>query len=157
MSMSKLDKLKRFLIDANYKGHKLALPEQFDARIEEGVINPSSKQINGNGLLAARLYYSSIISIDPCYAPVELVSAYVSFWLQNNAEGDDSESAEFNCSINDDNSNEIEIVIGTFEEEIELVEVANGPFELGGKSYDFGEQSLWIAEKFTLAGEVDRA
>jgi len=157
MSMSKLDKLKQHLINANYNGHKLALPEQFEARIEEGIIAPASKQINGSGLLAARLYYSSVISIDPCYAPVELVSAYVSFWLQNNAEGDDSQSAEFNCSVNDDNSNEIEIVIGTFEEELELVEVANGPFELDGKSYDFGEQSLWIAEKLTVTGEVDRA
>jgi|GEM_PF-1357185 len=157
MSQSKIALLTKYLIDAQYQGKKLALDTQFKTSVEQGVIIPASKKINGNGLLAARLYYSSVISIDPCFAPVELISAYVSFWLQNNGTGDDSQNAEFSSTINDDNSYEIEIAIATFEETIELIEVEGGPFELGGKAYDFGDQSLWIAEQFVLTGSVDCA
>ena len=156
MSQSKIAKLTKYLMDARYQGRKLANDTEFKVYVEQGVIIPASKKINGNGLLAARLYYSSVISIDPCFAPAELISAYVSFWLQNNGEGEDSQSAEFSSTVNDDNSFEIEISIATFEEKIELIESADGPFELDEKRYDFGEQSLWIAEAFTLSGDVEK-
>jgi hypothetical protein len=151
---SKLKRLTAHLIDAEYQGRKLAKPAQFYAWIEGGRIVPASKKINGTGLLAARFYYSGVISINPCSAPAELIAAYVSFWLQENTDKDDSSEVEFSVDPNDDKSFEIELTIETFSEDIRLVETLDGPFELGGKKYDFGEQSLWIAESFTLSSEV---
>ena len=84
MSQSKIAKLKQHLVSAVYQGHKLALETQFDCWIEGGRIEPSSKTVNGNGLLAARFYYSGVISINPCAAPAALICAFASFWLQNN-------------------------------------------------------------------------
>jgi hypothetical protein len=150
MSESKLQKLAKHLIDTEYQGRKLALPAQFNAHIEGGRIETANKRINGTGLLAARFYYSGVISINPCAAPVELIAAFVSFWLQENAGDDDSHEAEFSADINDDESVEMELTIETFSENIELVECATGAFTLNNKRYDFGEQSLWIAESFTI-------
>ena len=110
--------------------------------------------INGNGLLAARFYYSGVISINPCAAPAALICAFASFWLQNNGGRFDSTDIEFSADVNDDNSNEVELTIEQLCEDIELIQTPNGPFELNGNRYDFGEQSLWIAEAFTLHGEV---
>jgi len=154
MSKSKLQLLMMHLIDAEYQGRKLAKPAQFDSWIEGGRIVPSSKRIEGNGLLAARFYYSGVISISPCYCPVELLVAYVSFWLQNNASNDDSDEVEFSSDSLDDNASEVEITIEQFCEDIELVESKTGPFKLGGVHYDFGKSSLWIAESFKLTGEI---
>ena len=153
-NQSKLQKLVAHLINAQYQGKKLALPGQFDAWIEGGKITPASKKINGNGLIAARFSYSGVISINPCAAPVELICAFVSFYLQENSEKYDSNEAEFSSDINDDNSNDIEITIENFEEDIELIESPTGVFVLNGNSYDFGEQSLWIAETFRLNSQV---
>ena len=157
MSQSKIAKLKVHLQSAQYQGHLLALPEQFDCWIEGGVIEPSSKRINGNGILAARFTYSGVISINPCAAPAPLICAFASFWLQNNGSKDDSDSIEFSSDLNDDNSNEIELQIEALSEDVVLVEASNGPFELNGVRYDFGEQSLWIAEMFTLEGGISHA
>jgi hypothetical protein len=154
-NQSKLQRLVAHLIDAQYKGRKLALPRQFDAWIEGGRIEPASKRINGSGILAARFYYSGVISINPCNAPAELITAFVSFWLQENAEKNDSSDVEFSVDVLDDESVEVELTIETFSEDIELIEAVDGPFLLEGKKYDFGEQSLWIAEAFTLTGEID--
>ena len=157
MSQSKIAMLKQHLVSAVYQGHKLALDTQFDSWIEGGRIEPSSKTINGNGLLAARLYYSGVISINPCSAPAALICAFASFWLQNNGGKYDSRDIEFSADVNDDNSNEVELMIEQLSEEIELVQTDNGPFELDGTRYDFGEQSVWIAEEFTLLGQISRA
>jgi len=154
MSESKLQELTKHLIDAQYQGRKLALPTQFSAWIEGGRIETASKNINGNGLLAARFYYSGVVSINPCSAPVELIAAFVSFWLQENGGKYDSNDAEFSADINDDSSVEMELTIETFSEDIELVECPTGAFTLNNKRYDFGENSLWIAESFTLISEV---
>jgi hypothetical protein len=154
MSESKLQKLVKHLIDAEYQGKKLALPQQFDAWIEGGEITPASKRVKGTGLIAARFSYSGVISINPCAAPVELICAFVSFYLQEHAGKHDSVSVEFSSDINDDNSCDVELTIEKFEEDIELVEDQNGVFVLDGKHYDFGKQSLWIAETFTLSTEV---
>ena len=153
-SQSKLQRLTAYLIDAKYQDRKLALPTQFDAWIEGGRIEPASKRINGTGILAARFYYSGVISINPCNAPAELICAFVSFWLQEHAEKEDSSEVEFSADMLEDNSVEVELTIETFSEDIELIEQVDGPFLLNGKHYDFGEQSLWIAETFTLTGEV---
>lgn len=153
MSASKLQQLVKHLIDAEYHGKKLALPGQFDAWIEGGRIEPSSKKVNGTGLLAARFYYSGVISISPCNAPAELITAFVSFWLQEHAGTHDSTDVEFSADgIND--GIEVELTVEKFSEDIELIENSKGPFVLNGKHYDFGEQSLWIAESFTLSGEI---
>lgn len=157
MSQSKIATLKQHLASAEYQGHKLALDTQFDSWIEGGRIEPSSKTINGNGLLAARFYYSGVISINPCFAPAALICAFASFWLQNNGGRYDSPDIEFSADVNDDNSNEVELTIEKLCEDIELVQTPNGPFELNGSRYDFGEQSLWIAEAFILEGHVSRA
>ncbi|PHI38334.1 hypothetical protein CBQ28_04435 [Pseudoalteromonas sp. GCY] len=157
MSQSKIAKLKQHLVSAVYQGHKLALETQFDCWIEGGRIEPSSKTVNGNGLLAARFYYSGVISINPCAAPAALICAFASFWLQTNGGKYDSTGIEFSADVNDYNSNEVELTIEQLCEDIELIQTDNGPFELNGKRYDFGEQSLWIAEAFTLNGEVSRA
>ena len=149
--------LKQHLVSAVYQGHKLALDTQFDSWIEGGRIEPCSKTINGNGLLAARFYYSGVISINPCSAPAALICAFASFWLQNNGGKYDSRDLEFSADVNDDNSNEVELMIEQLCEEIELVQTDNGPFELDGIRYDFGEQSVWIAEEFTLLGQISRA
>lgn len=156
MSNSKLQNLVAYLIDARYQARKLARPGEFDAWIEGGRIEPTSKRINSAGLLAARFYYSGVISINPCYAPAELITTYVSFWLMNNAGKDDSSEVEFSADLNDDKSIELELTIETFAEDVELIADINGPFELGGKRYSFGEQSLWIAEGFTLQSEVEK-
>lgn len=156
MSQSKLQQLVKYLIDATYQGRKLALSTQFDAHIEGGRIEPRSKRINGNGLLAASFYYSGVISINPCMAPPELIAAFVSFWLHEHGENDDSSDVEFSCDVNDDDTNDIELTIETFAEDIALIECPNGPFTLDGKHYDFGEQSLWIAESFELNPEVEK-
>lgn len=153
-SQSKLQRLTAFLIDARYQERKLALPTQFDAWIEGGKIEPSSKRINGTGILAARFYYSGVISINPCNAPAELICTFVSFWLQEHAEKDDSSEVEFSVDTLEDNSIEVELTIETFSEDIELIETVDGPFLLNGKYYSFGEQSLWIAEAFTLSSEI---
>lgn len=155
MSESKLTRLVKYLVDAQYQGKKLALPTQFDAWIEGGRIEPSSKRINGSGLLAARIYYSGVINIDPCNAPAELIATYVSFWLYNNASQHDSADVEFSADKNEDGTGEVELTIEKFYEDIELIEKPGGPFELDNKQYDFGKQSLWIAEAFTLTGEID--
>lgn len=161
MSQNKLQRLVSYLIDATYKGRKLARAGEFDCWIEGGRIEPASKHINGSGLLAARFYYGAVISINPCNAPAELISTYVSFWLMNNAEREDSKDVEFSSDLNDDNSVELELTIEKFVEDIELIEDANGAFELMFqgelKRFDFGAQSLWIAEEFTLAGQVNHA
>ncbi|MEZ7277230.1 phage tail protein [Pseudoalteromonas sp. 68 DY56-GL68] len=157
MSQSKIAMLKQHLVSAVYQGHKLALDTQFDSWIEGGRIEPCSKTINGNGLLAARFYYSGVISINPCSAPAALICAFASFWLQNNGGKYDSRDLEFSADVNDDNSNEVELMIEQLCEEIELVQTENGPFELDGIRYDFGEQSVWIAEEFTLLGQISRA
>ena len=157
MSQSKIAMLKQHLVSAVYQGHKLALDTQFDSWIEGGRIEPCSKTINGNGLLAARFYYSGVISINPCSAPAALICAFASFWLQNNGGKYDSRDIEFSADVNDDNSNEVELMIEQLSEEIELVQTDNGPFELDGIRYDFGEQSVWIAEEFTLLGQISRA
>ncbi|WP_405127952.1 phage tail protein [Pseudoalteromonas sp. PB2-1] len=157
MSQSKIAMLKQHLVSAVYQGHKLALDTQFDSWIEGGRIEPCSKTINGNGLLAARFYYSGVISINPCSAPAALICAFASFWLQNNGGKYDSRDIEFSADVNDDNSNEVELMIEQLSEEIELVQTDNGPFELDGTRYDFGEQSVWIAEEFTLLGQISRA
>lgn len=158
LSQNKLQRLVSYLIDATYKGRKLAHAGQFDSWIEGGRIEPASKQINGAGLLAARFYYSGVISINPCSAPAELISTYVSFWLMNNAQREDSNDVEFSSDMNDDNSIELELTIDRFVEDIELVESATGAFELMFqgelKRFDFGQQSLWIAEEFTLDGQI---
>jgi len=156
MSLSKLQRLTAHLIDANYQGHKLALSGEFDSWIEGGRIESASKKVNGTGLIAARFAYSGVISINPCSAPAELIAAYVSFWLQENGGDYDSGKVEFSVDLLDDNTAEVELTIETFAEDIELIESDTGPFELGGKKYDFGEQSLWIAESFTLAAEVNK-
>lgn len=153
-SESKLQKLVKHLIDAQYQGKILALPKQFDAWIEGGKIVPASKKIHGNGLIAARFSYSGVISINPCAAPVELICAFVSFYLQENAENYDSNEVEFSSDINDDSSCDVELTIEKFEEDIELIESPSGVFVLGGKRYGFGKQSLWIAETFSLTTEV---
>ncbi|WOC25862.1 phage tail protein [Pseudoalteromonas sp. N1230-9] len=157
MSQSKIAMLKQHLVSVVYQGHKLALDTQFDSWIEGGRIEPCSKTINGNGLLAARFYYSGVISINPCSAPAALICAFASFWLQNNGGKYDSHDIEFSADVNDDNSNEVELMIEQLCEEIELVQTDNGPFELDGIRYDFGEQSVWIAEEFTLLGQISRA
>lgn len=161
MSQNKLQRLVTHLIDANYKGRKLAHAGQFDSWIEGGRIEPSCKQINGTGLLAARFYYSGVISINPCNAPAELISTYVSFWLMNNAQRDDSNDVEFSSDMNDDSSIELELTIERFSEDIELIENENGAFELMFqgelKRFDFGQPSLWIAEEFTLDGQIANA
>ncbi len=157
MSQSKIAMLKQHLVSAVYQGHKLALDTQFDSWIEGGRIEPCSKTINGNGLLAARFYYSGVISINPCSAPAALICAFASFWLQNNGGKYDSRDIEFSADVNDDNSNEVELMIEQLCEEIELVQTENGSFELDGIRYDFGEQSVWIAEEFTLLGQISRA
>ncbi|NNG42745.1 hypothetical protein HJP15_07410 [Pseudoalteromonas sp. NEC-BIFX-2020_002] len=157
MSQSKIATLKQHLASAEYQGHKLALDTQFDSWIEGGRIEPSSKTINGNGVLAARFYYSGVISINPCFAPAALICAFASFWLQNNGGRYDSTDIEFSADVNDDNSNEVELTINQLCEDIELIHTPNGPFELNDNRYDFGEQSLWIAEAFTLEGHVSRA
>ena len=157
MSQSKIAKLKAHLQSAQYQGHLFALPEQFDCWIEGGVIEPSSKRINGNGILAARFTYSGVISINPCSAPAPLICAFASLWLQNNGSKDDSDSIEFSSDLNDDNSNEVELQIEALSEDVLLVEAPSGPFELNGVRYDFGEQSLWIAEMFTLEGGISSA
>ena len=151
---SKIERLVKYLIDAEYKGRKLALATQFDAWIEGGRIVPSGKRINSNGLIGGRFYYSAAISINPCSAPVELICAFVSFWLQEHGDTEDSSEVEFSSDKNDDNSSDIELTIETFVEDIELIEKANGPFVLNNKCYDFGKQSLWIAETFTLTEQV---
>jgi len=151
---SKLERLVKYLIDVEYQGKKLALATQFDAWIEGGRIVPSGKRVNSNGLIGGRFYYSAVISINPCSAPIELICAFVSFWLQANGSIDDSSEVEFSSDKNDDNSNDIELTIETFVEDIELIEKPNGPFILNNKNYDFGEQSLWIAETFTLIEQV---
>jgi hypothetical protein len=153
-SQSKLQRLTAYLIDARYQERKLALPTQFDAWIEGGRIEPASKRINTTGILAARFYYSGVISINPCNAPAELICAFVSFWLQEHAEKDDSSEVEFSVDTLEDNSVEVELTIENFSEDIELVENNEGPFLLNGKHYDFGEQSLWIAEIFTLTSDI---
>jgi hypothetical protein len=155
MSESKLQKLVKHLIDFTYLGKKLALPAQFDAWIEGGKITPASKRISGNGLIAARFSYSGVISINPCAAPVELLSAAVSFYLQEHAEKYDSLDVEFSSDINDDHSCDVELTIELFNEDIALIENPSGAFELGGKRYDFGQSSLWVAETFTLTAQVD--
>ncbi|MBD1582794.1 phage tail protein [Pseudoalteromonas sp. S16_S37] len=157
MSQSKIAKLKAHLQSAQYQGHLLALPEQFDCWIEGGRIEPSSKTVNGNGLLAARFYYSGVISINPCAAPAALICAFASFWLQNNGGRNDSKDIEFSADVNDDSSNEVELTITQLCEDIELIQTNNGPFELNGIRYDFGEQSIWIAELFTLGADISRA
>lgn len=157
MSQSKIAKLKQHLATAEYQGRNLALSTQFDSWIEGGRIEPSSKTINGNGLLAARFYYSGAISINPCAAPAALICAFASFWLQNNGGRYDSTDIEFSADVNDDNSNEVELTINQLCEDIELIQAPNGPFEFNGNRYDFGEQSLWIAEAFILEGQVSRA
>ena len=154
MSESKLQKLVKHLINFTYQGKKLALPAQFDAWIEGGKITPASKRTNSNGLIAARFSYSGVISINPCAAPVELLCAAVCFYLQENSGKHDSTEVEFSSDINDDNSCDVELTIEKFEEDIELVESPNGVFVLGGKRYDFGKSSLWIAETFSLSTEV---
>ena len=154
MAESKLQKLVKHLIDAEYQGRKLALPDQFSAWIEGGKISPSSKRLNNGGLIAARFSYSGVISINPCAAPVELLCAMVSFYLQENADRNDSIDVEFSNDINDDNSNDVELTIELFSEDIELIESQTGPFKLNDKQYDFGESSLWIAETFTLSANV---
>ncbi|KKL09132.1 hypothetical protein LCGC14_2568930 [marine sediment metagenome] len=108
MSKSKIATLKQHLASAEYQGHKLALDTQFDSWIEGGRIEPSSKTINGNGVLAARFYYSGVISINPCFAPAALICAFASFWLQNNGGRYDSTDIEFTADVNDDNANENE-------------------------------------------------
>lgn len=153
-SESKLQKLVKHLIDAQYQGKILALPKQFDAWIEGGKITPCSKTKNSNGLIAARFSYSGVISINPCAAPVELICAFVSFYLQEHAENYDSTEVEFSSDINDDDSCDVELTIEKFEEEIELIESPSGVFVLNGKRYDFGKQSLWIAETFSITTEV---
>jgi hypothetical protein len=153
-SESKLQKLVKHLIDAQYQGKILALPKQFDAWIEGGKIIPASKKINGNGLIAARFSYSGVIGINPCAAPVELICAFASFYLQENASEYDSTEVEFSSDINDDNSCDVELTIEKFEEDIELIENPSGVFVLDGKRYDFGKQSLWIAETFSLTTEI---
>ena len=157
MSQSKIEQLKQHLASVEYQGHKLALNTQFDSWIEGGRIEPSSKTMNGNGLLAARFYYSGVISINPCFAPAALICAFASFWLQNNGGRYDSTDIEFSADVNDDNSNEVELTINQLCEDIELIQTDNGPFELNGNRYDFGEQSLWVAESFLLQGTVSRA
>jgi len=153
-SQSKLQKLTEFLIDAKYQGHKLAHAQQFDSWIEGGRIETASTKVNGNGLIAARFYYSGVISINPCNAPAQLIAIWISFWLQKNGGNYDSSDVEFSSDINDDNSFDIELTIEQFFEEVELIEKENGPFVLNNKAYDLGEQSLWIAEQFTLNAEV---
>ncbi|QFI37600.1 hypothetical protein FR932_06965 [Moritella marina ATCC 15381] len=157
MSQSKLQRLVQYLVSATYKGRNLARAGEFDSWIEGGRIEHASKRINGTGLLAARFFYSGVISINPCNAPVELIATYVSFWLMTNAEKDDSHDVEFSLDINDDNSAEIELTIERFAEDVMLVEDMNGPFELEFqgemKRFDFGEQSLWIAASFDLDAE----
>ncbi|WP_440056124.1 phage tail protein [Pseudoalteromonas sp. T1lg65] len=157
MSASKIEQLKQHLQSALYQGRMLAKPEQFDCWIEGGRIEPSSKTIHGNGLLAARFYYSGVISINPCAAPAALICAFASIWLQKNGGKYDSSDIEFSADVNDDNTNEVELTIDQLCENIELTQSDNGPFELNGIRYDFGDQSLWIAEAFTLHGEVSRA
>ncbi|ATG57921.1 MULTISPECIES: phage tail protein [Pseudoalteromonas] len=157
MSQSKIEQLKQHLASVEYQGHKLALNTQFDSWIEGGRIEPSSKTMNGNGLLAARFYYSGVISINPCFAPAALICAFASFWLQNNGGRYDSTDIEFSADVNDDNSNEVELTINQLCEDIELIQTDSGPFELNGNRYDFGEQSLWVAESFLLQGTVSRA
>ncbi|WP_299002321.1 phage tail protein [uncultured Shewanella sp.] len=152
--MSKLTELTRYLIDANYKGHKLAHANQFDSWIEGGAIKPASKRINGTGLLAARFTYAGVISINPCAAPAALICTYISFWLQQNAGKYDAEIIGFSADLNDDNTSDIEITIENFQEDIELIEQTDGPFLFGDKHYDFGEQSMWIAEAFLLESQV---
>jgi len=154
MSESKLQKLVKHLINFTYQGKKLALPAQFDAWIEGGKITPASKRTNSNGLIAARFSYSGVISINPCAAPVELLCAAVSFYLQEHSEKHDSTDVEFSSDINDDNSCDVELTIELFNEDIVLIESPNGAFELNGKHYDFGQPSLWIAETFTLTTDV---
>ena len=154
MSESKLQKLVKHLIDAKYQGRKLALPKQFDAWIEGGKITPASKHVASNGLIAARFSYSGVISINPCAAPVELICVFISLYLQEHAGKNDSTEVEFSSDINDDGSCDVELTIEKFEEDIALIEDPSGVFVLDGKHYDFGEQSLWIAETFTLTTEV---
>lgn len=148
--MKKLTALVKHLIDSRYQGRKLAKPEQFDCWIESGRIEPCSKVINSKGLLAARFYYSGVISINPCGTPVELLSAFISFYLQANAGTDDSTDVEFSNDPIDESRSEVELTIEQFVEDIELVETLDGPFLLNDKRYDFGEQSLWVAKFFTL-------
>ncbi|TMS65242.1 hypothetical protein CWB86_19855, partial [Pseudoalteromonas sp. S1731] len=78
MSKSKIAMLKQHLASAEYQGRNLALSTQFDSWIEGGRIEPSSKTVNGNGLLAARFYYSGVISIHHCAAPPALSCAFAS-------------------------------------------------------------------------------
>ncbi|MCL1123307.1 phage tail protein [Shewanella surugensis] len=152
--MSKLTELTGYLMEANYKGHKLAHASQFDSWIEGGSIDPASKRINGTGLLVARFTYAGVISINPCAAPAALICTYISFWVQQNTGKYDAKKIEFSADINDDNSSDIEITIEDFQENIELIEQADGPFLFGDKHYDFGEQSMWIAEAFLLESQV---
>ncbi|MDO6426232.1 phage tail protein [Thalassotalea sp. 1_MG-2023] len=152
---NKLQRLVAHLTTAQYQGRLLAKPGEFDAWIEGGEIEPSSKKINGNGIIAARINYSGVISINPCAAPAELIATYVSFWLQENGEKHESDTVEFSVDKLDDNSVELELTIENISEEIQLIESSTGPFVLNDKKYDFGESSLWIAETFTLTGEID--
>lgn len=147
------------LIDVRYQGRMLAEPGHFDWFIEGGRIEPMSKPIGSNGFLAARFIYSGVISINPCSAPEQLIVAFCSFYLMNNAGVHDSKAVEFSNDLNDDNSADIELTIEQFVEDVELVESENGPFELNwqgqSKKFDFGESSLWMAEAISVNAQVE--
>lgn len=157
MSQNKLQRLAKHLIDARYQGRKLAHAEQFDCFIEGGRIEPENRVLNANRqILGATIHYSGTISINPCYAPAELVATYVSFWLQNNADKNDSVDAEFTWDKTENGENEIEITIEHFSDEITLVESDTGPFELNGKTYALGEASTWVANNFVIDVDICR-
>ncbi|KZN61552.1 phage tail protein [Pseudoalteromonas luteoviolacea] len=151
---SKLEQLNDFLQSAQYQGRLIANPEAFDYWTEGGRVEPCSKRIDGDGIVAARFVYQGTISINPCYAPSALVSTFVACWMQEHCSRCDSENFEFSNDMNDDNSSDFELTIAELHEDIELVLTENGPFVIGKQKYDFGESSLWIAEQFALDAQV---
>lgn len=118
-------------------------------------ITPAGTVRTATGVVIHRQSYTATIEIDNYphkRHPTELLFAHISAWLiDNDGERFDNKDADIttNVEILDDDTADIAISID-FIDEVEIVEDADGPIALAGKTYKLAAIDIDYAEE----GEV---
>ena len=139
--MQKLQALTEYLLSQN-----LFDAEQLDSWADDGTLKNAFKETE-QGLLIGYFEYQGVISIERYQKPATHMMAAVLAWLQvNDDERDELNPPSLEIEPDDDCRFDIDISV-QFKEPVLLTPQADGPIDLFGKRYGFGEHDLWIAER----------
>jgi hypothetical protein len=148
--MKQIAAITAFLIDLD-----LVAAEQIESWVENPQIVPAGTVRTAKGVVIYRQSYTAVIAIERFphkVHPAELLFAHISAWLiEHDGERFDNEDAKITTDVEilDDDTADILVSID-FVEEVEIVEDADGPIALAGKTWSLAGIEIDYAE----AGEV---